>query len=50
MANEYRTSKRVNVFTWNDFTEGTAIEPGTWRGNDYGTEYVEHVQELQKEK
>jgi len=48
MATEYGTSERLNVFTWNDFTEGTAIEPGTWRGDHYGTAYVERVQELQK--
>jgi len=48
MANEHRTAKRMNVFTWNDFTEGTAIEPGTWRGNDYGTAYLERIQTLQK--
>lgn len=48
MANEYGTAERLNIFTWNDFTEGTAIEPGTWRGNDYGTAYLERVRELQK--
>ena len=48
MAKEYGTSERLNVFTWNDFTEGTAIEPGTWRGNDYGTAYLERVRKLQR--
>lgn len=47
LADEYRTADRVNIFTWNDFTEGTAIEPGTWRGNQYGQSYVNAVKDFQ---
>jgi hypothetical protein len=48
-AEEYGTADRRNIFTWNDFTEGTAIEPGTFRGNNYGTAYLEKVEQFQQE-
>jgi len=47
LAEKYGTSDKIHVFTWNDWTEGTQIEPGTFRGTDYGTEYLEVVKEFQ---
>jgi len=47
LADQYRTIDRINVATWNDWTEGTQIEPGSFQGNDYGTNYLEEVTELQ---
>jgi hypothetical protein len=47
LADEYRTTEKVYIATWNAWTEGTQIEPGSFRGTDYGTEYVEIVQEFQ---
>lgn len=46
LADEYRTTDRVNVATFNDWMEGHQIEPGTFRGEDYGTAYLEVLQEF----
>lgn len=43
LAEEYRTGDRVNVATFNDWPEATAIEPGTVRGSRQGTEYLERI-------
>lgn len=42
-ADEYRTLKRVNIATFNDWTEGHQIEPGEMYGKSYGTAYLETV-------
>lgn len=47
LADEYRTTNMIDIATWNDWTEGTQIEPGSFRGTDYGTEYLDIVQEFQ---
>jgi hypothetical protein len=48
LADEYRTTNMIDIATWNDWTEGTQIEPGSFRDTDYGTEYLKIVQEFQK--
>lgn len=48
LADEYRTTDMVNIATWNDWTEGSVIEPGTFRGNDFGTAYLEVVEDFQR--
>lgn len=46
-ADEHRTVDRINVATWNDWTEGTQIEPGAFRGTDYGTAYLDAISAFQ---
>jgi hypothetical protein len=36
--------------TWCDWAEGTQVEPGTFRGEDYGTDYVEQIAEAQRQQ
>lgn len=48
LVDQYRTTDMVNIATWRDFTEGTQIEPGTYRGKNYGTAYLDVVQEFQQ--
>jgi hypothetical protein len=38
---------RINIYSFNEWTEGTQIEPGAFRGNDYGTDYLEIIEEFQ---
>jgi hypothetical protein len=40
-ATEYATTDLCFVATWNDWAEGTMIEPGTYDGDDFGTAYLE---------
>jgi hypothetical protein len=47
LAEEYATTDMIDVATWNDWPEGHQIEPGTWRGNEYGSEYLESIQRFQ---
>jgi len=46
-ADEYRTTDRVFV-RYNDWIEGHTIEPGTFTGTEFGTEYLEGVKEFQQ--
>lgn len=48
LAEEYATSDRIDIATWNDWTEGTQIEPGTFGGNQYSTAYLEIVEAFQR--
>jgi len=48
LANEYRTTDRINVATFNDWAEGHQIEPGKFRENEYNTTYVKQVREFQQ--
>jgi hypothetical protein len=48
LADEYRTADMIDVATWNDWTEGSQIEPGSFRETDYGTAYLELVEEFQQ--
>lgn len=48
LADEYRTTDMIDIATWNDWTEGTQIEPGSFRETEYGTEYLKIVQEFQR--
>lgn len=45
LARKYTTG-RVNVATFNDWTEGHQIEPGQFRDTDYGMEYLDVVREF----
>ena len=47
LADEYRTTDRATV-CYNDWIEGHTIEPGTFTGTEYGTEYLEVVKEFQQ--
>ena len=46
LADDYRTIDRINIATWNDWPEGTAIEPGVFEGEDHGTEYLEVLRDF----
>lgn len=48
LAEQFGTLDRILVATWNDWTEGTPIEPGTFRGTDHGKEYLERIREFQQ--
>lgn len=48
LADEYRTTEMVDVATWNDWTEGSQIEPGKYKGNEYGPEYLQSIKEYQR--
>jgi len=48
LADEYRTTNRIDIATWNDWAEGTHIEPGSFRGKDYETDYLEEIQAFQQ--
>lgn len=50
MAEEFATLDRVYLNSWNDWTEGHQIEPGSARGENYGTDYLEIIQEFQKSR
>lgn len=45
LAEEYMTVDRISVGTWNDWPEGTVIEPGTFRDEAFGTDYLEVVKD-----
>lgn len=47
LCDQYRTTDRVFV-PYNDWIEGHTIEPGTFTGTDYGTTYLEVVEEFQR--
>lgn len=48
LADKYRTTDRIDIATWNDWAEGTQIEPGSFRGHDYDTAYLSVVKEFQR--
>jgi hypothetical protein len=47
LAEEFATTGLIHVATWNDWVEGTQLEPGSYRGVDYGTDYLEIVEKFQ---
>lgn len=47
LADEFRTTDMISIGSWNSWTEGHQIEPGKFKGNDYGTTYLEKVREIQ---
>lgn len=47
LADKYRTTNRAFV-PFNDWIEGHTIEPGTFTGTEFGTEYLNIVKEFQK--
>jgi hypothetical protein len=50
LAAEYRTDppNRITVGSWSGWPEGHSVEPGSFRGEDYGTNYVERIRTLQE--
>ena len=46
LAEEYKTIDRINVGTWNGWPEGHMIEPGVFRGEDYGKDYLEVLRDF----
>lgn len=47
VSQEVRSSSHIQIATWNNFLEGTAIEPGTFWGTNYGTAYLDVVADFQ---
>lgn len=47
LSDEYRTTELINIVPYNNWKEATTIEPGTFRGENYGTAYLEKVAEFQ---
>lgn len=47
LADEYRSMAKVNLATFNGWSEGHQVEPGSFRGEDYGTAYLESVASYQ---
>jgi hypothetical protein len=52
LAIEYKTEvpNKISIMTWCDWAEGTQVEPGTFRGEDYGTDYIEQIAEAQRQQ
>lgn len=48
LADQYRTIDIINMVVWNDFYEMTAIQPGTYRGHDFVTDYHKVFEEFQQ--
>lgn len=48
LADEYRTTDWINLATFNGWPEGHQVEPGRFDGTDYGTAYLEAIEEFQK--
>lgn len=48
IAAEYATVKRLSVVSFNNWYDGTQIEPGTTDDTAYGTEYLKQVGKLQR--
>ena len=46
LADRTRTLDRITIATYNDFGEGTQIEPGTFNGSEYGVAYLEIIKEF----
>jgi len=40
LAESNGTTDRINIATFNDWPEGHMVEPGVFRGEDHGTEYL----------
>jgi hypothetical protein len=51
LALQYRTEtpNKITAATWSAWAEGTQIEPGSFRGEDYGTTYLEPIEAIQRE-
>lgn len=47
LADSYRTIDKINISTFNGWGENP-IEPGTFRGTNYGTDYLEVVKRFQQ--
>lgn len=50
VASEYATTDRLTVASFNDWFDGTQVEPGTADGSQYGTSYLEQIKELQQDR
>lgn len=50
LADQYRTLDKVNIASWNGWSEGHQIEPGMFQRSEYGTDYLNVVREFQKGK
>jgi hypothetical protein len=50
LAKQYRTPtpNKIEIATWSDWVEGSQIEPGSFNGVDYGTDYVDEVARIQR--
>lgn len=47
LADEFRTSEKVNLATFNGWPEGHTVEPGTFGDTDHGTDYLEAIEAFQ---
>lgn len=46
LADDYRTTDRIDIASFNDWGEGHQIEPGTYQGESYGTERLDVVKKF----
>ena len=46
LAEEYGTEDHIMIATWNDWVEGTQIEPGSHKGEDYGISYLDVIKDF----
>ena len=46
LADKCGSTDRINIATFNDWPEGHMLEPGTFKGKNHGTDYLEVVQEF----
>lgn len=46
LADNYGTTDRINIATFNDWPEGHMVEPGVFRGEDHGTEFLDVVKDF----
>ena len=49
MAENYADG-RINVYSFNEWAEGSQIEPGSFLGDDYDTDYLEVIKEFQESR
>lgn len=47
LAERYKTTDRINIATFNGWAEGHQIEPGSFRDEDYITEYLDVIRDSQ---
>ncbi len=49
LAKKYGTAGFSYLATWNDWAEGTMIEPGTYQNEEFGTDYLKVIRKIQEQ-